>query len=109
MKKRTLVIAEAGVNHNGDLALARQLIDGAAAAGADLVKFQTFSANRQVTRTAVKADYQAQTTDNEESQHEMLRRLELNAEMHNELIAHCEARNIGFFSTGLILRVSICW
>ena len=99
MKNQTLIIAEAGVNHNGDLARARQLIDAAAKAGADLVKFQTFSANRLVTRTAAKADYQTQTTDNKESQHEMLRRLELTAEMHKELIAHCAARNIGFFST----------
>lgn len=97
---KTLIIAEAGVNHNGDLALARQLIDAAADAGADLVKFQTFNANRQVTRTAQKADYQAKATDSKESQHEMLRRLELSPEMHHELIAHCAARNIGFFSTG---------
>jgi N,N'-diacetyllegionaminate synthase len=100
MKNRTLIIAEAGVNHNGDIGLARQLIDAAAQAGADLVKFQTFSADRQVTRTAKKADYQTQTTDSDESQHEMLRRLELTADMHRELIAHCAARNIGFFSTG---------
>jgi N,N'-diacetyllegionaminate synthase len=99
MNNQTLIIAEAGVNHNGDLARARQLIDAAAKAGADLVKFQTFSANRLVTRTAAKAEYQTQTTDNRESQHEMLRRLELSAEMHKELIAHCAARNIGFFST----------
>jgi N,N'-diacetyllegionaminate synthase len=100
MKNRTLIIAEAGVNHNGDLALAKQLIERAAEAGADLVKFQTFKADRQVTRTAEKAVYQTQTTSAEESQHEMLRRLELNAEMHNELIAHCAEHNIGFFSTG---------
>lgn len=95
-----LCIAEAGVNHNGDIELAKQLIDAAAEAGADLVKFQTFNADRQVTRIAKKADYQTQTTDSKESQHGMLRRLELSAEMHNELIAHCESRNIGFFSTG---------
>jgi len=100
MTTRTLIIAEAGVNHNGDLGLAKQLIDEAAQAGADLVKFQTFSADRQVTRTAKKADYQNQTTGSKESQHEMLRRLELTEAMHHELIAHCEARNIGFFSTG---------
>jgi len=99
MKNHTLIIAEAGVNHNGDLTLARKLIDAAAKAGADLVKFQTFSANRQVTRTALKADYQTQTTNIKESQHEMLRSLELTAEMHKELIVHCAARNIGFFST----------
>lgn len=100
MTNRTLIIAEAGVNHNGDLELARQLIDVAAIAGADLVKFQTFNANRLVTRNASKAGYQIQTTDSVESQHAMLRRLELTAEMHHELIAHCAARNISFFSTG---------
>ena len=99
MKNQTLIIAEAGVNHNGDLARAKQLIDAAAKAGADLVKFQTFSADRLVTRTATKAEYQTQTTDKKESQHEMLRRLELSSEMHKELIAHCASRNIGFFST----------
>lgn len=100
MTKRTLIIAEAGVNHNGDIALAKQLIDVAAQAGVDFVKFQTFNADRLVTRAAKKADYQTQTTDVQESQHEMLRSLELTVEMHKELIAHCAARNIGFFSTG---------
>lgn len=100
MKKTALIIAEAGVNHNGDIGLAKQLIDAAAQAGADLVKFQTFSADRQVTRTAKKADYQTQTTGSYETQHEMLRLLELTGDMHRELIKHCAARNIGFFSTG---------
>jgi N,N'-diacetyllegionaminate synthase len=99
MANRTLIIAEAGVNHNGDLESAKLLIDAAAKAGADLVKFQTFSANRQVTRTAKKADYQNRTTDSTESQHEMLCRLELTEVMHHELIAHCAARDIGFLST----------
>lgn len=100
MKKRVLIIAEAGVNHNGDLALAKQLIESAAQAGADLVKFQTFTADRQVTKSAAKAQYQTQTTDKEESQHEMLRRLELTREMHEMLIAHCALNHIGFLSTG---------
>jgi N,N'-diacetyllegionaminate synthase len=100
MTNRILIIAEAGVNHNGDLALAKQLIDVAAEAGADLVKFQTFSADRLVTRRAKKADYQTQTTGSIETQHQMLSRLELSAEMHQALIAHCAARGIGFFSTG---------
>ncbi|MFZ4539563.1 N-acetylneuraminate synthase [Propionivibrio sp.] len=100
MTHRTLIIAEAGVNHNGDLSLAKQLIDVAAEAGVDLVKFQTFNADRLVTRTAKKADYQAQTTGTEETQHAMLRRLELTEDMHRELISHCGTRNIGFFSTG---------
>ncbi len=100
MQKSTLIIAEAGVNHNGDLALARQLIDVAAEAGVDLVKFQTFSTDRLVTNDAKKADYQVQATGAEESQYAMLRRLELSDEMHRQLIAHCSARKIGFFSTG---------
>ena len=100
MTNRTLIIAEAGVNHNGDLDLAKQLINAAADAGADLVKFQTFNANSQVTRTAKKADYQTQTTSSTESQHAMLRRLELTEEMHHQLIAHCLTQNIGFLSTG---------
>jgi N,N'-diacetyllegionaminate synthase len=100
MTQRTLIIAEAGVNHNGDMELAKQLIDVAAEAGADFVKFQTFNANRQVTHTAKKADYQTKNTDGNESQHEMLRRLELTPAMHNELIAHCALRNIVFLSTG---------
>ena len=100
MTSRTLIIAEAGVNHNGDLALARQLIDVAAVAGADLVKFQTFTADRLATRAAQKADYQNRTTTSTESQHEMLSRLELTDAMHHELIAHCATRKIDFFSTG---------
>jgi N,N'-diacetyllegionaminate synthase len=97
---KTLIIAEAGVNHNGDLALARKLIEVAAAAGADRVKFQTFSADRLVTTQGRKADYQIQSTDAGESQHAMLRRLELTRDMHDELIAHCRLQGIQFFSTG---------
>ena len=97
---RTLIIAEAGVNHNGDLALARRLVDAAADARADLVKFQSFSADRLATTKAEKADYQSRTTDRSESQHAMLRRLELSREMHEQLIAHCAERGIPFFSTG---------
>jgi N,N'-diacetyllegionaminate synthase len=100
MNKRTLIIAEAGVNHNGDLGLARKLIDVAADAGADLVKFQTFNASRQVTHVAKKAAYQIQTTDSKESQYDMLLRLELTDAMHHDLIAHCAKRSIGFLSTG---------
>jgi N,N'-diacetyllegionaminate synthase len=100
MKNPILIIAEAGVNHNGDMVLAKQLIDTAADAGADLVKFQTFSADRLVTLQAKKADYQFVTTGSAETQHQMLSRLELTADMHNELIAHCATRNIEFFSTG---------
>lgn len=101
---RTVIIAEAGVNHNGNIDLAKQLIDAAADAGANLVKFQTFNADRQVTRTAQKANYQMQTTDGNESHYEMLRRLELTDLMHHELISHCAARNISFFSTGFDIQ-----
>ncbi len=100
MARKSLIIAEAGVNHNGDIQLAKRLIDEAAFAGARLVKFQTFNASRQVTHSAKKADYQLQTTDSAETQHDMLRRLELTGSMHNELIAHSATRNIQFFSTG---------
>ena len=96
----TLIIAEAGVNHNGNINTAKQLVDIAALAGADLVKFQTFSADRLVTHGAAKADYQMLATDNLESQHAMLRKLELTESMHHELITHCKTQNIGFFSTG---------
>ena len=104
MKNRTLIIAEAGVNHNGDLGLAKQLIDVAADAGADLVKFQTFNAKNLVTKKGQKAEYQMQTLDGNESQYEMLARLELTAPMHNELISYCALRNIGFLSTGFDIK-----
>jgi N,N'-diacetyllegionaminate synthase len=97
---KTLIIAEAGVNHNGDMRLARELIDVAAGAGADRVKFQTFSADRLVTASAAKAPYQERATGVAESQHAMLRRLELTRAMHVELLAHCAARGIQFLSTG---------
>jgi N,N'-diacetyllegionaminate synthase len=97
---RVLIIAEAGVNHNGDIDLAKKLIDVAAEAGADLVKFQTFNADRLVTENASKAEYQKLPGNSNESQHLMLRKLELTEAMHHELIAHCALRSIGFFSTG---------
>jgi N,N'-diacetyllegionaminate synthase len=96
---KTLVIAEAGVNHNGDIALAKKLIAAAAEAGADLVKFQTFIAKNIVSKTAPKADYQKNTTDLAESQQEMIQRLELTREDHIELMNECEKCGIGFFST----------
>lgn len=100
---KTLIIAEAGVNHNGDLNMARALVDAAAKAGADLVKFQTFSADRLVTTSARKADYQIKATEADESQYEMIRRLELSPAMHADLIGHCQQRGIEFFSTAFDL------
>jgi N,N'-diacetyllegionaminate synthase len=95
----TLIIAEAGVNHNGDMALAKELIAAAAEAGADLVKFQTFIAANIISRNAPKAEYQKGATDPRESQQEMVRKLELTRENHLEMIAECEKQGIGFFST----------
>lgn len=93
------VIAEAGVNHNGDLKMAQALIDVAAAAGADAVKFQTFRADLLATANAPKAEYQLQTTGDAESQFEMLRRLELSADAHRELQSYCHERGVIFLST----------
>ena len=95
----TLIIAEAGVNHNGDLAMARRLVDAAADCGADLAKFQTFAADRIVTRDAAKAEYQSAVIGTDETQYAMLRRLELDRGAHEMLIRHCRARRIGFLST----------
>lgn len=93
------IIAEAGVNHNGSLDTALQLVDAAAEAGADAVKFQTFTAERIVRRNAPKAEYQKQTTGTDESQYEMLRRLELPRAAHETLLERCSARGIDFLST----------
>lgn len=99
MGARVFVIAEAGVNHNGDAALARALVDVAAGAGADAVKFQTFSADRLVTRQAPKAEYQRIATGGAAGQHAMLSALELSPGAHEALFAHCQARGIEFLST----------
>jgi N,N'-diacetyllegionaminate synthase len=101
---RTLIIAEAGVNHNGDIEMAKALIDAAADAGADIVKFQTFVAERLVTGLARKADYQVTNTGSNESQYQMLKRLELTSQMHDELIVHSARRGIEFFSTAFDLQ-----
>ncbi len=93
------IIAEAGVNHNGSLDLAKQLIDVAANAGADAVKFQTFKADTLVSKTAKKAAYQQQTTDASESQYDMIKKLELDKAAHHELLAYCKTKNILFLST----------
>lgn len=99
MAGRTYIIAEAGVNHNGSLNLALQLIDAAAVAGADAVKFQTFKAGHLVSRSAPKAEYQRATTDQDESQFEMVQKLELGEEEHRRLLEHCRLRGIQFLST----------
>ncbi|EAL3926885.1 N-acetylneuraminate synthase [Campylobacter upsaliensis] len=97
--KKVLIIAEAGVNHNGDINLAKKLIEQAAKAGADVVKFQTFKANSCVSVSAKKAKYQLETTVKEESQLEMIKKLELSYESHFELMKHCKKHGIAFLST----------
>ena len=101
-ENRCIIIAEAGVNHNGDLTMAKELIHVAAEAGADYVKFQTFSADKLVTRSAKQAEYQKknlQSTGKDESQYTMLKKLELSRDAHYELIRSCRYYGIEFLST----------
>lgn len=93
------IIAEAGVNHNGDRKISFELIDAAVEAGADAVKFQTFKAENLVTKDAIKADYQNRNTSVNESQFNMLKRLELDHKLHYELIDYCKKKGITFLST----------
>ena len=99
MSPRTFVIAEAGVNHNGSLDLALELVSAAKATGADAIKFQTFSADRLVTRTAAKADYQRASASGDESQYEMLKSLELSSDAFRRIRAHCTATGLTFMSS----------
>lgn len=96
---RVFIIAEAGVNHNGDIEIAKKLVDVAALAGADAVKFQTFRAENLVCKDARKAKYQLETTEKAESQFDMLKRLELTPDMHQQLISYCKSKQIMFLST----------
>lgn len=101
---KTLIIAEAGVNHNGSIQTAKKLIDAAATAGVDYVKFQTFKANKLVSDKALKADYQNQNTGNlKETQLQMLQKLELSIADHYELISYCDSKHVKFFSTAFDL------
>ena len=97
--KKTIIIAEAGVNHNGSMEMAKKLIDVAADAGTDYVKFQTFIAEKLVTKIAKKAEYQQKNTRSNDSQFEMLKKMELTQEQHFELIDYCEQKGVNFFST----------
>lgn len=96
---KVFIIAEAGVNHNGNMELAYKLIDVAVQAGADAVKFQTFKAENIACRDAVKAEYQLNNTENDESQFDMLKKLELDYKMHKQLISYCGEKDIIFLST----------
>lgn len=97
-RQNTFIIAEAGVNHNGDMDTALRLVDVAADAGADAVKFQTFSAEKLTRRGAEKAEYQKNATGGGD-QFDMLKTLEMSEEMHNRVVAHCKERGIEFMST----------
>lgn len=99
MHQKTFIIAEAGVNHNGDVELAKRLVEEAAAAGVDAVKFQTFKAERIVARQAPKASYQKEATDPDESQLQMLKKLELDEKAWPEIVQHCQDNHILFLST----------
>ena len=93
------IIAEAGVNHNGSIELAYELIDVASESGADAVKFQTFKAENLVSKNAEKAEYQKKTTDASESQFDMIKSLELDIDAHKKLIDYCQGKDIMFLST----------
>ncbi|MFW2580726.1 N-acetylneuraminate synthase [Aliarcobacter butzleri] len=96
---KVFIIAEAGVNHNGSIDLAKKLIDVASESGVDAVKFQTFKAENLVSKNAQKADYQKQTTNKNESQFDMIKKLELDVDTHKELMVYCKSKNIMFLST----------
>ena len=98
-KKSVFIIAEAGVNHNGSVELAKKLIDVAYEAKVDAIKFQTFKTENLVSKNAQKAYYQKETTSKEESQFDMIKKLELDVDTHNELISYCNSKNIMFLST----------
>lgn len=101
--KGVYIIAEAGVNHNGSVETAMQLVDAALEAGVDAVKFQTFRAEALVTKMTQKAAYQAAATARDETQYEMLKKLELSPREHEMLVSHCAARGIHFLSTAFDL------
>jgi len=101
---KTLIIAEAGVNHNGDINIAKKLIDVAATAGVNYVKFQTFKTENLVSREAPKAKYQIENTNEAGTQFEMLKKLELDRDIHEILIDYCAQKNIKFLSTGFDLE-----
>ena len=106
-KNNTFIIAEAGVNHNGNIKIAKELIDAASQSGADAIKFQTFKSEKLVTRNAEKASYQIQFTKKNNSQYSMLKSLELSYEDHLELISYSKEKNIIFMSTGFDLESNL--
>jgi N,N'-diacetyllegionaminate synthase len=100
---KTIIIAEAGVNHNGDIKIAKKLIDIASEAGVDYVKFQTFKADKISTKYGKKADYQDRNIKNLDSQYDMLKKLELDEDTHRDLIKYCNSKRVKFLSTAFDL------
>ena len=100
MNSKVVIIAEAGINHNGDIKTAKKLIDVAAEAGVDYVKFQTFKASEIVTKNAKRANYQNKNTNDLDTQYEMLKKLELNDDNHIVLMNYCNEKGVKFLSTG---------
>ena len=102
----TLIIAEAGVNHNGSIDIAKQLVDKAVEAGVDIIKFQTFKAEKLVSKSAKQAEYQKKNigSNSDDSQYNMLKKLELSEQDHQELMTYCKERGIQFFSTAFDLE-----
>lgn len=101
---KVFIIAEAGVNHNGDINIAKKLVDVAVEAGADAIKFQTFKAEELVCKNAKKAEYQKQYTEKDESQLDMLKKLQLDFDKHKELVNYCNSKGIMFLSTPFDLK-----
>lgn len=102
--EHVLIIAEAGVNHNGSVEIAKQLVDAAVEAGVDIIKFQTFKASKLVKKDAKQAEYQKKNIgDGNDSQYDMLKKLELSKENHEELVAYCNEKGIRFWSTAFDL------
>lgn len=100
---KIFIIAEAGVNHNGDIAIAKKLVDAAKTSGADAIKFQTFKAENIINKLAKKADYQKKTTSENETQYEMLKKYELSREQHKEIVHYCREKMISFLSSAFDL------
>src|SRR5690554_3980656 len=99
MVEKVYIIAEAGVNHNGSISLAKKLIDKASEAGVDAIKFQSFKADKLVTKNAQKAEYQKEATGNTDSQYDMIKKLELDYDKHHDLMEYSKSKGLVFLSS----------
>ena len=107
MKNKVFIVAEAGINHNGSVNLAKKLIDAASESGADAVKFQTFKTELSISKNAPKANYQKATSNCNESQYEMIKGLELDENAHKELFSYCTKKILCFYLHLLIITALI--